>query len=81
MELQPRATDEGQSRFGYFVLHAHSVREDAAQTELRLTIEDLRTGEKRSFDSSAELQHFFDEWAGTLTGDLRFRAPRSGGEE
>ena len=81
MELHSRATDEGRSRFGYFVLHAQRVHEDEAQAGLRVTIEDLRTGEKRSFDSSGELQHFLDEWAGKLTGDLRFRAPKSGGEE
>ncbi|MFN8574756.1 MAG: hypothetical protein U0132_22065 [Gemmatimonadaceae bacterium] len=60
--------------YGYFVLHAHAVQLEGRRS-VRLTLEDLTTGRKDVFGSTAELGRFLDEWGGVASGggNERFR--------
>ncbi len=70
--------------YGYFVMHALAVVQDG-RTEVRTTLENLQTGEKRTFGTPTELGRFLMEWGSgsgvpIRGGDARFRGPRESGQ-
>jgi hypothetical protein len=57
-------------RYGYFVLQARATGHQSFQ----LVLEDLATGEKREFASTADLSRFLDRWKDNGR-DTRFQRP------
>jgi hypothetical protein len=55
-------------QFGYFVLQAQTMRSEDGGT-VRVVLEDLGTGEKRTFDSATELGRFLDHWGSVTRSD------------
>jgi hypothetical protein len=67
------------SRFGYFLVQTHVAAEGEA-TLVRLTVEDLSSGERRVFESIRALSHFLHEVVGPI-GDAKWAPPTSTGIE
>ena len=61
------------SRFGYFLMQTH-VAAQGETTVVRLTVEDLSSGERRIFESIRELSHFLNQLV-EPTGDARWAPP------
>jgi hypothetical protein len=74
MPVSPR-DDTSDSRFGFFLVQTHVVTEsEQERTVIRLTVEDLSSGEKRVFASVVEFSRFLNRLGDR--GDERW-APRA----
>ena len=63
------------SRFGYFLVQTHAVAEPEPGTAVvRLTVEDLSSGEKRVFGSVVEFSRFLSRLTAP-TGDEQWAPP------
>ena len=62
-------------RFGYFLMQTQ-VAAQGEVTFVRLTVEDLSSGERRVFESIRELSHFLNQLV-TTTGDAKWAPPPS----
>lgn len=60
-------------RFGYFLVQTH-VAALHETTLVRLTVEDLSSGERRVFESIRELSHFLSQLLEPL-GDAKWAPP------
>ena len=60
------------SRFGFFLVQTH-VTESEQERTVRLTVEDLSSGEKRVFASVVEFSRFLNRLA--ERGDARWAPP------
>lgn len=60
-------------QFGYFLLHTHTAGPE--RTLIRLTLEDLGTGNKSVFESTRALMRFLDARVHGTTGDERWAPP------
>ena len=67
------------SRFGYFLVQTH-IAAQGEVTLVRLTVEDLSSGERRVFESIRELSHFLDQVVEPV-GDAKWAPPTSTGIE
>jgi len=73
MPLSLREETSG-SRINYYLLHAHVVADGGGeQAMVRLTVEDLSSGEKRIFASVVEFSRFLNRL--TDQGDERWAPP------
>ena len=64
-----------ESRFSFFLLQTHVVTESGGGSAvMRLTVEDLSSGQKRVFASVGEFSHFLNRLAAP-PGDDRWAPP------
>lgn len=76
--VPPRQPEQADTvRFAYFLVQAQ-VQRSSQRPGLRALLEDLSTGEKRTFGSGRALGRFLDRWGGVEDDDdlERFRDPR-----
>ncbi|MEP6834844.1 MAG: hypothetical protein ABJB74_15730 [Gemmatimonas sp.] len=69
--------DPGATSFGYFMLQVRA-EQTGAQAALQLVLENLKTLEKWTFGSSAELGRFLNEWGVVATENRRAEPPELG---